>query len=89
MSDASPHQPRRNQTLLWIAFVVMGMIHIIDFAFYGRAMHNLLSGAGFSLMAYGMYKNGFASEERNAIGRYSALLGAGIAIAAILLGRAG
>lgn len=37
--------------------VLLSLGNLVDFIFYGQELRNLASGIGFSLMAYGTYKN--------------------------------
>ena len=72
----------------WIlptVFAFISTTHLADFLFHGRALSNAIGGVGYALMAYGMYKNGFATEERNTVGRATALSGAALTVASIIL----
>ena len=67
------------------ALALVGVVHLVDFVFYGQRLDHLLAGAGFSLMAFGTFKNGFVTEENSLLGRYAAGLGAILAIASVVL----
>ncbi len=71
--------------LVLILFVVFGAIRIVDFIFYGQQTRDLLAGIGFSLMAFGVYKNGFGKTAPDANGRYASIVGAGLVLAAIVM----
>jgi len=85
MRSAMETPTLRNSWILPAAFALISAIYLVDFLFYGRALSNAIAGVGYALMAYGMHKNGFATEERSATGRATALLGAALTIASILL----
>jgi len=85
MRSAMETPTLRNPWILPAAFALISAIHLVDFLFYGRALSNAIAGVGYALMAYGMHKNGFATEERSAVGRATALLGAALTIASIIL----
>lgn len=40
-----------------IFFLAFAVINLIDFAFYGQNLRNLVGAVGFGLMAYGCHKN--------------------------------
>ncbi|WP_156455927.1 MULTISPECIES: hypothetical protein [Stenotrophomonas] len=42
---------------LVVFFLVFAAINLIDFAFYGQNLRNLVGTAGFGLIAYGCHKN--------------------------------
>jgi hypothetical protein len=54
---------RRNElttgakAFLWVAGVISAL-HLIDFAFHGWKITDLLVAVGFALMGYGTYENG-------------------------------
>lgn len=48
------------------AGVVISIINAIDFVFYGQQLRNLLACVGFALMSYGVYRNGFRSDQADA-----------------------
>jgi hypothetical protein len=67
------------------ALALVGVIRLVDFVFYGRHLEHLVAGPGFLLMAFGMFKNGFVTEDNDKIGRYAAGLGAALAIASLFV----
>jgi hypothetical protein len=85
MKSAMETPTLRMPWILPAVFALIGAIYLVDFLLYGRALSDAIAGVGYALMAYGMYKNGFAAEERNAVGRATALLGAALTIASIIL----
>ncbi|WP_166213063.1 hypothetical protein [Cognatiluteimonas telluris] len=66
-----------------VLFVLVGAIRIADFIFYGKELRNVFSGVGFSLMAYGLYKNGFTSPAQDRNGRLASYVGATLVLGAI------
>jgi hypothetical protein len=61
--------------VLLVLFVLVGTIRIVDFIFYGQEIRSALSGIGFSLMAYGLYRNGLEKQAQDASGRYASYVG--------------
>ena len=61
---------------LWLTlFTIAGLIYLIDFIFYGQALHDLAAASGFALIAVGAYKN------NNLVGTAGAVLAFGGIIA--------
>jgi hypothetical protein len=69
--------------VMLVVFVIVGTIRMIDFIFYGQEIRSALSAIGFSLMAYGLYRNGFEKRARHASGLYATYLGAALVLASI------
>ena len=69
--------------VLLVVFVVVGTIRMIDFIFYGQEMRSALSGIGFALMAYGLYRNGLEKRAQDASGRYATYAGVILVLGAI------
>ena len=69
--------------VLLVVFVIVGTIRIIDFIFYGQEIRSALSGIGFSLMAYGVYRNGLEKRAQDASGRYAMYVGVILVFASI------
>ena len=46
-----------------IGFTLIGALRLVDFIFYGYHLVDLASAIGFSLMGYGLYKNGWRSKS--------------------------
>ena len=77
---------------LWLAGI-LGAINLVDFVFDGWALHDLLTGAGLLLIAYGTWRNGFGRRHNaageplpvDAGGRWASLLGMGLVLAGILM----
>lgn len=77
---------------LWLAGI-LGAINLVDFVFYGWGLHDLLTGAGLLLIAYGTWRNGFGRRRDaageplpvDAGGRWASLLGMALVIAGILM----
>ena len=61
--------------VLLVVFVIVGTIRMIDFIFYGQEIRSALSGIGFSLMAYGLYRNGLEKQAQDPSGRYATYVG--------------
>ena len=68
-----------------VLFVIVGAIRAADFIFYGHEIRNALSGIGFSLMAYGLYRNGFEKQARDTGGRYASYAGLALVLASIAM----
>jgi hypothetical protein len=69
--------------VMLVVFVIVGTIRMIDFIFYGQEIRSALSGIGFSLMAYGLYRNGFDKQAQDANGRYASYAGAILVLVSI------
>jgi hypothetical protein len=77
---------------VWVA-AILGALNLVDFVFYGWGLHDLLTGAGLLLIAYGTWRNGFGRPQNaageplpvDAGGRIASLLGMALVIAGILL----
>ncbi|MCD9088637.1 hypothetical protein [Stenotrophomonas sp. SY1] len=61
--------------VLTVLLTIVGVIHLIDFIFYGQALRNVIAGIACALMAYGTYKNGLGKEVRDQQARYASLIG--------------
>lgn len=46
--------------------VVISLVNAVDFLFYGQQLHDLLASVGFALMSYGVYRNGFRTDQAGA-----------------------
>ena len=46
--------------------VVISLVNAVDFLFYGQELHDLMAGVGFALMSYGVYRNGFRTDQAGA-----------------------
>ena len=63
----SSRPPLSTGTRVFLAVgVVISIINAIDFVFYGQQLRNLLACAGFALMSYGVYRNGFRADQAGA-----------------------
>ena len=51
-TDVDPRRQTANR-ILFVAAVVIALIHVIDFVFYGQSPRNLAGALGFALIAYG------------------------------------
>jgi hypothetical protein len=69
--------------VLLVVLVIVGTIRMIDFIFYGQETRSAISGIGFSLMAYGLYRNSFGQQASNADGRYASYAGAILVLGSI------
>jgi len=69
--------------VMLVVFVIVGTIRMVDFIFYGHEIRSAMSGIGFSLMAYGLYRNGFEKRAQNASGLYATYLGAILVLGSI------
>ncbi len=58
-----------------VLFTVFGVVHIIDFIFYGHAFRNVIAGIACALMAYGTYKNGLDKSAPNQSARHASIIG--------------
>jgi hypothetical protein len=86
---------RRNLTtgakVFLVIAMVLGAINLVDFLFYGKKITDLVIAIGFTLMAYGTYKNGNRSRpdstddstfDKNA--QYATVAGVILVAAAVL-----
>ena len=71
--------------IMLVLFVVLGVIHLVDFIFNDRDFRNLISVIGFALMSYGIYKNGFGKEAPDPAGRYASIIGVVLVVTAIAM----
>ena len=85
MNSASRISVGKHAKFVAAAFALIGVIRLVEFVTSGRALDDALAGAGFVFMAYGVFRNGFVTEERNAGGRYAALAGAVLLVASVLV----
>ena len=68
-----------------VAFVILGVIRLADFIFYGQELRDLIAGIGFALMSFGIYKNGFGKDASDLPGRYASIAGIIMVLAAIAM----
>ena len=83
-------EPRTSLTtggkLLVSLFVLFAIVGFIDYAFYGQQLRNLLSGIGFSLLAYGTLKNGLSgAQSPQTVASYATISGSILLVVAIAL----
>lgn len=72
--------------ILVFLFVLFAVVGFIDYFFYVQQVRHLLSGLGFSLLAYGGLMNGFSgARPRHPTGRYASIIGALILMVSIAL----
>ena len=71
--------------LMLVLFVIFSVAHLVDFIYYGREPRNLISAIAFALMSFGIYKNGFANEAPDPVGRYASIVGIVMALVAIAM----
>lgn len=43
--------------------VVLAVVNVVDYSFYGRQTHNILGALGFTLMALGIFKDNTSCGE--------------------------
>ena len=69
--------------LMLVVFVIVGAVRMIDFIYYGQELRTLVSGIGFALMAYGLYKNGFSAPAQDKGGQLASYVGVALVLASI------
>jgi hypothetical protein len=63
--------------------VVFAAVHLYDFVFHGQRLQNIFGSIGFSLMAYGIFRNDLNRPARDPRARLGSVTGA-ILVAASL-----
>jgi hypothetical protein len=61
--------------IILVLFFVVSVINLIDFIFYVQEPRKMIMAIGYTLMAYGTYKNDFTKERSHPGGRYGLIVG--------------
>lgn len=85
-------QPARGTRILVFVATLLAATNMVDYIFYGKALHDLLAGIGMALVAHAAYYDGFRplAELKQRTGPaasayYSSIGGAALMIASMLL----
>jgi hypothetical protein len=85
MTSISQEPLSKSAKFVAASFALIGLIRLAHFILSGHILPDVLAGIGFMLMAFGVMKNGFVTEERNMGGRYASLAGAVLLIASVIV----